>query len=299
MATKTHKKDQIFKGILFACTAFFMFTVQTSFSKMLSGHHNAIEIVFYRNLLCFFPFLGFILWTKQYALMKTHMPKTLGTRVTIGLVGTIFTLGAVQYLPLADATVLFFMSTLLIPVLAHFYLKEHIGIYRWIAVGIGMTGVILVAQPSGAVSALGVALALGAATVHASIQVLTRAMKTVAPTTINFYFFLVGAAGPALIMPWVGHIPTMESIPFLLGVALTGGLGQYFLTRGFQMAPASLLGPFNYTGLIWATGLDILIWNYVPGWPVFVGGAIIIASKLYIIYREHQRSKENDLNSTP
>lgn len=287
----TEQKDNILKGISFACTAFFMFTVQTSFSKMLSGHHNAIEIVFYRNFLCLMPFLGFILWTKQYGLAKTHMPITLGARVSIGLVGTVLTLAAVQYLPLADATVLFFMSTLLIPVLSHFYLKEYIGAHRWIAVAIGMTGVILVAQPSGAVSLFGVMLALGAATVHASIQVLTRAMKTVNPFTINFYFFLVGSVGPLLIMPWVGHAPTAESVPFLLGVAITGGLGQYFLTRGFQAAPASLLGPFNYTGLIWATGLDILIWNYVPGWPVFLGGAIIILSKLYIIHRERQHAK--------
>lgn len=288
------EKDQIFKGIAYACTAFFMFTVQTAFSRLLAGQHDAIEVVFYRNLICLVPCIAFILLTKNYGLLKTNMPVTMGTRVFIGMIGTILTLAAVQYLPLADATVLFFASTLLIPVLAHFFLKEHIGFHRWAAVGIGMTGVILVAQPSGAVTMFGVILALGAAAVHASIQVLIRAMKTEDPFTITFYFFLVGMLGPALAMPWVADMPTTDSLPYLLGVAVTGGLGQYFLTRGFQMAPASLLGPFNYTGLIWATGLDILIWSYVPGWPVFLGGAIIILSKLYIIYRERIRARSEN-----
>ncbi len=288
------KKDHIYKGIAYACTAFFMFTLQTALTKLLSGQHGAIEIVFYRNLICFLPCMGFLLFTKKYSLLKTNMSGTLSFRVLIGLVGTILTLAAVQHLPLSDATVLFFLSTLLIPVMAHFFLKEHIGWPRWVAVAIGMMGVLLVAQPSGMVSLYGVMLALGAATVHATIQVLTRAMKTVNPFTINFYFFFVGALLPGLFMPWIGNMPTMDSLPILLAIGLTGGLGQYFLTRGFQIAPASLLGPFNYTGLIWAVLLDILIWGYIPGWPVFMGSAIIIASKLFIIYRERQVLQKNN-----
>lgn len=287
------KKDHIYKSIFYACTAFLMFTLQTALSKLLSGQHGAIEIVFYRNWICLMPCIGFVIVRNQYKLLKTSMPFTMSFRVLIGMVGTILTLAAVQHLPLADATVLFFMSTLLIPVMAHFYLKERIGMPRWIAVAIGMTGVVIVAQPSGEVTLFGIALALGAATVHATIQVLIRAMKSEDPFTINFYFFFAGALVPAFFMPWIGSWPTEETLPILFGVALTGGLGQYFLTRGFQLAPASLLGPFNYTGLIWAVLLDILIWGYIPGWPVFLGSAIIIASKLFIIYRERQVQQES------
>lgn len=291
MTEKSHRKDHIVKGILYACIAFFMFTAQNAIGKVLLPYHNAVEVVFYRNLVCFLPCLVFVLVFKKYELFKTNMPKTLFLRVFIGMIGTILTIAATQYLPLADATVIFFLSTLLIPVMAHFYLKERIGIYRWIAVGVGMTGVVLVAQPSGEVTAFGVMLALGAAFVHACIQVLIRAMKSENPFTITFYFFLMGLIGPALFMPFIAEMPLIKNIPFLLGVGLTGGLGQYFLTRGFQLAPASLLGPFNYTGLIWATGLDIIIWNYIPGWPVFLGGAIIIISNFYIAHRARKTEK--------
>jgi drug/metabolite transporter (DMT)-like permease len=286
------KADYIFKGIAYACIAFFCFTIMQAFNKLLVEQHNAVEIGFYRNLLAVIPCTIYVLATKQYGLLKTKMPGTLAMRVGIGTIGLILTLAATQALPLADATVIFFTSALLIPVLAHFFLKEHIGPHRWAAVFIGMSGVLLVAQPSGQVTLYGVILALSAATVHAIIQILIRAMRSENPFTITYYFFLIGTIFPALFLPWVGHMPSAETLPFLIGVGITGGMGQYFLTRGFQMAPASLLGPFNYTGLIWATGLDIVLWHYIPGWPVFVGGAIIIASNFYIIYRERKKKAQ-------
>ena len=293
MSTKAvQKPDQIMKGIVFACIAFFMFTVSHGTNKLLFGIHHPIEVAFARNIICLLPCLIYVLATKKYELFKTSMPVTLGLRVAIGTTGFVFTLAAAQYLPISNATVLFFTSTLLIPVLAHFILKEHIGIYRWIAVGIGMCGVILVAQPSAEFTMIGVALALGAAAVQATIQVLIRAMKSENPFTITFYFFAGGALMTGLGLPFVWTTPDLHSLGLLLIIGVTGGLGQYFLTRGFQMAPASLLGPFNYTGLIWATGMDIIIWHHFPDTPVYLGGAIIIASKLFIIYREYQLSKK-------
>lgn len=282
------RPDQIFKGIAYACSAFLCFTLMQALGKVLFAHHNAVEVAFWRNLLCLLPTTLYVLGTRQYGLFQTKMPVTLTIRVVIGAIGLVLTIAASQHLPLADATVIFFLSTLLIPVFAHFFLKEYIGLHRWVAVGIGMVGVFLVAQPSGDVTMFGVALALGAAFVHASIQVLIRAMKSENPFTITYYFFLVGAVLPGIFLPWVGSMPSVDHIPLLIGVGVTGGMGQYFLTRGFQMAPASLLGPFNYTGLLWAMGLDILIWGDVPGVTVLVGAAIIISAGLYIIYRERK-----------
>ncbi|MCB1580258.1 MAG: DMT family transporter [Rhodospirillales bacterium] len=282
-------QDKILHGVAFACTAFFCFTVMSAMNKLLTGQHHVMEIVFYRNLLAIIPCCAYIVITHKYHLLKTGQPFTLALRVTIGTIGLYLTFAAVQELPMANATVLFFMSTLLIPVLAHFFLKEYIGIHRWIAVAIGLTGVIIVAQPSPNVTAIGVTMALGAATCHGCMQVLLRALKSQNAFTITFYFFVGGVIVPGLFMPWVATTPTPESAFVMLGIGISGGLGQLFLTLAFQRAPASLLGPFNYTGLIWATGFDIWIWHIAPGWPVFIGTAIIIASNLYILHREHKK----------
>ncbi|MCK5285425.1 MAG: DMT family transporter [Alphaproteobacteria bacterium] len=283
---KPPHEDQIMKGIVYVCIAFFSFAIMHAFNKMLTGQHHVIEIAFYRSIISMLPCIVYIVATKKYDLLKTDMPIALMFRVIIGTLGLILTFSAVQHLPLSYATVLFFFSTLLIPILSVFILKEYIGMHRWIAVAIGMTGVILVAQPKGDVTLIGIVLALSAAVIHAIIQVLLRAMKGVNSFTITFYFFLGGMILTGIFMPFVMTMPSTHNMLILLCIGISGGIGQYFLTRGFQLAPASLLGPFNYTGLIWATGLDILIWNYIPGWPVFLGGAIIIASKFYIIHRE-------------
>lgn len=278
--------DRILKGVIHVSLAFFLFTMMQALNKLLVGQHHVAEIAFYRNLMALIPCLIYVIWTGRYMLLKTQRPGALAFRAAVGGIGLILTFGATQALPIANATVLFFAATLLSPAMAIIFLKEHVGIYRWSAVVVGLIGVFLVAQPSAVMNTIGIALALGAAVTHALAQVLIRSLKTESAFTITFYFFLGGAIIPGLFMPWVAHPISASSALLLLGVGITGGVGQYFLTTGFQSAPASLLAPLSYVGLLWATLLDVLIWSYVPGWPVFAGGAIIISANLFILYRE-------------
>jgi drug/metabolite transporter (DMT)-like permease len=210
----------------------------------------------------------------------------------VGVGGLFTTFAALDHLPISDATVLFMTSNLIIPVLAFFFLKEHVGPYRWAAIAIGFCGVVLVAGPTGQMSFFGVFLALGAACFHASIQTLLRKLKNENAFTVTFYFILGGTLVPALAMPWYASLPDTHNSLLFVALAISGGLAQYCLTSAFKYAPATVLAPFNYTGLLWATGLDILIWSYVPGWPVFVGAAIIIGAKLYILHRERVRRNQ-------
>jgi len=294
-AQQKHKgvsQDRIYLGIFYACIAFFCFAVMGAMNKLLTGQHHVVEIAFYRNMLGLIPCFIYIAMKKNINLVKTDMPRAMGLRAIIGTIGLLLTFAAIQALPISNATVLFFVSTLLTPVLAYFLLREHVGPHRWAAILIGFIGVILVAGPSAELTLIGVILALGAAICHASIQVLIRAMKSQNPFTITFYFFLGGFILPGLFMPWFATMPTAQSALILLGIGVFGGFGQVFLTLGFQSAPASLLSPFNYTGLLWAVIFDVMIWSIIPGWPVFTGAAIIICANLYIIYRERLKGKK-------
>lgn len=278
-------KDRIFLGIGSVCIAFFLFTLMQMIGKLMTGHHHVIEIVFYRNIIAMVPFWAYIVFSRKFHLFQTKMPSILLTRVFVGTVGMILTFAAVQHLPMANATVLFFASTLIVPVAAHFFLKETIGIHRWAAIALGFSGVLLIAQPSAQITLIGVILALAAACCHAYIQVILRVLRKENEWTITFYFLFGGAVMTALFMPFIGHWPSAHDWFLFLLIGIAGGLGQYFLTLAFKYAPASLLSPFNYTGLIWATGFDILIWDFVPDWHVYAGAFVIIAAKLYIIYR--------------
>lgn len=290
---KQEHKDQITLGVIHGTLAFFLLALMSVCAKLLTEHHHVLEIAFYRNLIALIPVLLYIALTRKTHLLKTDKPMAMMFRALVGTLGLIFTFGAFKYLPLSDATVIFFTATLLAPALSFFILKEHVGPYRWGAIILGFCGVILIAAPSGEAKVLGIAIAFAAAFIHAVIHLLLRHLKTESSFTVTFYFFLGGCLIPALFMPFVAHMPGPNEWLLFLGVGIFGGVAQYFLTSAFRLAPIAIIAPLNYTGLLWATGFDILIWSYIPGWPVFLGGAIIIGCNLFIIYREHKLKKSS------
>jgi len=75
-------------------------------------------------------------------------------------------------------------------------------------------------------------------------------------------------------------------LPLIIGIGISGSLGQFFLTSAFRSAPASVVAPLNYAGLVWASLLDIIFWKHIPNITIYVGAAIIIASQAYILHRE-------------
>ena len=283
---QSQQKDHILKGIASVCGALFLITTMLALGKMLYGKHHVIEVVFYRNMIGLIPMVAYLLMSRKYHLLRSHMPGPLFIRVAVGSVAVILTFAAMQLLPMANATVIFFASTLIIPVMAHVFLKEKIGFHRWLAVAIGMSGVLLIARPSADLTMIGVMVAFGAAIGHAIIQIMLRYLRAESSFTVTFYFLLGGGLLCALFMPFVATMPTKDTIFILLALGSMAALGQYLLTVAFHYAPASVLNPFNYTGLIWSTGFDILIWHHMPGWPVFAGSAIIIAANFYILHRE-------------
>lgn len=283
------ENDNIGKGIALALAAFFSFAVMGAAAKFLSETHSIFELSFYRSLIAMLPILLLIVASSQsLELLKVKKPVLLALRVIIGNIGMVLTFGAVKFLPMADATLLFLSATLITPVLAFFFLAERMGWRRWGAVLFGFTGVALVLQPTGQTHLFGIVLALGAALTHSSIQVLLRALKDENYVPVIFYFTLGGIIMTAPFMPFTAKgFETANQAVIVLIIGLSGLWGQIFLTRALSCAPANSVSPFNFSGLLWATLFDILVWSYVPGWPVFIGAAMMISAKLFIIYREN------------
>ncbi|NCT41060.1 MAG: DMT family transporter [Alphaproteobacteria bacterium] len=287
--------ENLLKGVGLALTAFFLFSVMSAAAKFLSDTHHVAEIAFYRNAIFLLPLLFYIRSKKNKNLFKTDKPKAVAFRAIVGSISLIVTYSAFAELPMADATVLLFASSIITPVIVHFALKEHIGIYRCVAILIGLSGVFLMAAPTGAVNPIGVVFALSAATMHAMMYSTLRYLKTEDSLTVTFYFILAGVLIPGIFfMPFVAApILNPLELGLFLALGVSGGCAQLCLANAHRHAPASLIAPLNYTGLIWATGFDIIIWKTIPGWPVFIGGGIIIASSLFIIYRENKNVQIN------
>jgi len=276
--------------------AFFMFTVMNVFAKLLSVNHSVVEIAFYRNLIACMPFLILVFgFGRRDILVINSKPKMVGIRAVIGSLSLMTTFTALSLMPLADTTALLFTSTLFVPILGVFFLKEKVGPYRWIAVFVGFTGVIIMVKPTGDVYALGIAVALVAALMHAILQIILRYLgRYEKPETVAFYFVVIGALVTALPMPFVAVQPTLAEVPLLFGVGLSGAAAQWLLSVAFRNAPAATVTVFNYSGIVWATLFGWLIWNNWPLPAVFAGAAVVIASNSLIIWRESRKRETTD-----
>ncbi len=292
-------QENLVKGVACALIAFLCFALTNALAKLLSDTHHVVELVFYRNLIVFVPLLIFILASRKFHLLKTNKPIAVLSRALMATATLGVTFTSYKMLPMADATVLLFAASLVLPVLSFIFLKEHVGIYRWSAIIIGFCGVAIMVHPSGNTALLGTIAALTAAVMQAIMMTIARYIKTEAPLTATFYLMALGTLLPAFAVPFFSSPFTPEDIPLLFGMGLTGGAAQLCVVYAFKNAPAAIVSIMNYTGLLWATGLDILIWKTVPGWPVFIGGGIIIISSLFIIYREHKNKikREKDAAS--
>jgi drug/metabolite transporter (DMT)-like permease len=279
-------EDQIMRGITYGLLAYLLFGIMQACAKLLMENHHPAEIAFYRNIVAIVPLLIYIAAFKKWNVLKTRKPVALLLRAVVGTIGLIITFAAFQYLPMAETTVILFAGIILTPAVAFFALGEHMGWRRWSAIGVGMLGVILIVRPSGDLALVGVIIAFIAACTHAFTNTMLRYLRSEDSLGVTFYFILSGIFIGGLFMPFVGKIPGPDEFLLLLGVGISAMLAQYFLTSAFRIAPTGLVAMLNYTGLIWATIFDVVIWNYVPGLSVFLGGFIILAANLYIIHRE-------------
>ncbi len=281
-------KEHVVRGMAAAMGAFFMFTVMNVFAKLLSANHSVIEIAFYRNLIACMPFLFlvFVLGKREILVIRSK-PTLVGFRAVLGSLSLVTTFAAFSLMPMAETTVLMFTASLFIPVLGVLFLGERVGPYRWGAVVMGFVGVVIMAGPGGNVTAIGVAVAIAAALMHATLQIVLRYLgRYESPETIAFYFLVIGALITALPLPLVAVTPTLAEVPLLFGVGLSGAMAQWLISIAFRNAPAAIVTVFNYSGIVWATLFGWLIWNDWPLPKVLIGATVVIASNALIIWRE-------------
>ena len=246
------------------------------------------EIIFFRNLFAFEP-LGLYIWrTTGFSVLRTRRPVGHLTRSAIGLFGMVCGFSAVQHLPLTEATAFNFASPLFMTALSALILHEPVGRHRWGAVIVGFLGVLIMVRPQpGHMNLEGVSLALAGAVGAAGAMVAIRQIATTEKgPTIVFYFTAAGAvlglAGSAF--HWVTPDPMTFALLVLGG--LIGGVGQLLLTEAIRAAPVGVVAPFDYTQLIWASGIGFLVWGELPHAATLVGAVVVAGSGVYILHRE-------------
>lgn len=295
------------RALAFRLAAIFGLSTMSMVVKLASESGIRLpEIMFWRQFTAIPVVLVWVLFSGGLASLKTSRFGAHFRRSFLGATGMFFTFGSIVLLPLAEATTLGFTVPIFATILSAIVLREQVGIHRWAAVIIGFVGVLIVIQPgSGGFPLKGALVGLAAALMVAIISIQLRDLgRTETPTTTVFYFSLLSSAMllalhiaplPAPLedaIAWGASSHNSYQWALIAALGLCGGLGQIALTASLRYAPVSTVVGMDYTSLIWSTLYGWLIWNVLPGTSTWLGAPIIIASGLYIAWREHRLSIE-------
>jgi drug/metabolite transporter (DMT)-like permease len=285
-------RSHALRGILLMCLGVCMFPFLNTAAKLLTADYPITEIVWARftgHLICvllvFMPQRGWRIFAAKRPLVQI-------ARSFLLLASTSLFVSAIGHVPLATASAIGFTSPFIVTALSVPLLREPVGPRRWAAVVIGFIGAVIVIRPHASPDNWAAFLVLGSACSYGLYQIMTRkgGAHDDAATAI-VYAALVGTVVMSLIVPFDFHVPA-RPLDWVLFAALGvfGGFGHYFVVRGFQNASAAIIAPFGYVELVGATILGYLVFGSFPDGWTWVGIAIIVASGVYVAYRERARA---------
>ena len=152
---------------------------------------------------------------------------------------------------------------------------------------VGLIGVVIMVKPDAGMFDRTAILALSATVFYALVIVSIRKLsRTETPIAIVFYYALTATLATGAVMPFIWVMPDAEGWGLLILVGVIGGVAQFAMTNAFRLADVSIVAPFDYMHIIWAALLGFFIWGEVPGNTIWIGVPIVMASGIYILFRE-------------
>jgi drug/metabolite transporter (DMT)-like permease len=281
-------RSENLRSIYAMLAAVAMFSFMDTTMKLLSAHYPATQVTAMRALsslplLCCYmlyrgAFRGIFRVRWGMHLFRSLLGIAMLTSFAFGL----------KALSLAEAYSIFFIAPSLITALSVFILKEKVGVGQWVAIVVGLLGVLVVLRPEGTgfLSLGGLAL-LGSAACYAMAAITSRVLARTDSNESMMFWYLLLMAGGGLAMSIQHWVPVRaEDGWVLLALALSGFLGQLAITRAFSSGKASVVAPFEYSALAWGVAIDWLLWQTLPDGYTLLGAAIIIGSGIYLVRRE-------------
>lgn len=287
------RQGQWLKGCAIFLCSLVAFACLDALAKDLVGRYSA-PLVNMARYSVIIVLAWCVMWVKRVPMyVRPAERKLLIYRgVLLGSVGICF-MPALQYLPLAEATALYFVSPLIVVLLAPMILRETVGFKQYAVVALGMVGMLLIVNPldnasttqsaDTEVSLFGSLLMLVAATGYALVQLLTRKLAHRVQSEQMFAYsalicWLLGLV--VLIFWWPTKWPNLRDTLEIILMGFSGGIGQFLLIYAFKTVPASTLAPFNYFQLVLAVIFGELFFAQMPSLLSLTGIALIVVAGL-------------------
>jgi drug/metabolite transporter (DMT)-like permease len=287
--TPDHNRTML--GIGLMILGFLGYSISDATAKFLTHDFHPLQVVWFR-LLGLLTVGLWLLAAGGLPVLRTGRPGLQILRGVVAALSSACFIFAISYVPLADAVAVSFVAPFMVTVLGALVLREFVGIRRWVAVTIGFIGAMIVVRPGFGLFHPAILLVLGAATLFAFRQILSRILGPLDKTVTTITYTSIGSVAiltvPAIV---VWQTPAgLSQVLLIFLVAASAGVGEIFVIRALELAQAVTLAPLQYTMIVWSTSLGWLIFAQLPDhWTLF-GAAIIMASGLYTLHRERLAS---------
>jgi drug/metabolite transporter (DMT)-like permease len=283
-----HEQRQRLIAIGLMCAALICFSCLDTMAKYLNGYMDTLQVVWARYTGAFIVAVAISNPFTRPGLMRTGRPWLQVGRSILLLASTLLNFFALRWLQMDQALAIVFTTPFFVAILSGPVLSEWVGWRRWAAICVGFVGVLLVARPGFGGIHPAALISLAAAVFYAGYNITTRLIsRTDSNETTLFYSNLVGAAVMLPVVPFVWTTPSDPLVIILMVVCgAFGTVGHYMLIVAHRHAPPSMLAPFIYTQIVWVIALGYLVFADVPSAWTLAGAAVVVASGLYMLYRE-------------
>lgn len=279
------------RGILLMVVSTVCFSIMHTAVRHLSAELHPLQIVFFRNLFGMILFLPLVLRGGFAFLHTQRLPMHL-LRAVLNVMAMAFFFMALSMTALARVNALAFSAPLFTAVLSVFLLGERFRARRWSAILFGFAGAMVILRPGVASVDPGSWLTLISAFIWGLTMIVIRSLgRTESSLTTTGYmiaFLSILSLGPAL---YVWKTPEGTAWLILLLVGISGTIAQILLAESLKTAETTVVLPFDFLKIVWASMLGFLLFAEVPALHTWIGAAIIFASSFYVAYRERQTER--------
>jgi len=275
------------QAIVLMAASVAVFAAMDAVVKDLGTRYPTMQVMFFRSLFAFVPIVFLILHGGSLKALKVNSITGHLLRSLVGIGAMFCFFHAYVRMPLADVVAISFAAPVFVVALSVPLLGEKVGPRRWAAVLVGFIGVVIMIRPgAGLLTSVALVPLIGTLFFALAMIVLRRLGRTETSASVAFTFTLACTVVSGLALPFVWVAPDFVDLLALIAVGLLGGVGQILMTAAFKHGDVAVIAPFEYTAMIWATLLGFVFWSEVPGLNIWIGVAIVMASGLFILFRE-------------
>jgi drug/metabolite transporter (DMT)-like permease len=291
-AGQVQRRDQIPRGIMFMIGSTILFAGVNAVVKWEVALYPIGEVAFLRSAFGLIPLYLIVLPHTGLAVLRTARLREHVKRALSQFTSQMAMFIAFSLMPLASAIAISFAAPLFTTLLSIVILKEKVGPHRWSALAVGFLGMLLITHPGEGTFQIAVLFPLLNAVMISTVAIAIRRMSTTESTeTLAIYQLTLITLFNACLLPFGYQAPSWADWGLFVFAGLGNGIAQYWWTKALHLAPPSAITPFNYLSLVWASVVGYVVWGDMPTWSLVVGAAIVVASGLYILWRETVRSR--------